>query len=98
MTEYRYTTYEDETYERSWVYVPPSWQTSGYDLTDEWDLANLAEACADDYHSNHDGWEHRSWNDGSGSVTFYIWTSETTKVRYDVWLEYQPHFSAVARV
>jgi hypothetical protein len=40
---------------------PYSWSPKNpYDLTDEYDLEALAEFCADEYHSNHDGWEN-SW-------------------------------------
>jgi hypothetical protein len=31
-----------------------------YDLTDDTWLDSIAEQCADDWHSNHDGWE-ASW-------------------------------------
>ncbi len=93
-TPYRYSTYDDAEFDTAYTLRVYDWKNPKYDHDDEYDLGYLAEACAEDYYSNHDGWEHRSWTSGSDSITFYIWLDENTKVVYDVYLEFQPSFSA----
>jgi hypothetical protein len=52
---------------------------------DDW----MAEDCADDYHSNHDGWESR-W-----PITFRIWMESGEVLGdYHVEREYEPVFRA----
>ncbi len=93
-TEYKYTVDESDTYADSYFLYRYDWQTAKYDLDDEFDLQYLAEVCAEDFHSNHDGWDYSAWNNGRDSMPFFIWTSETTKVRFDVSVEYEPRFHA----
>jgi len=93
-TDYKYSVDESDTYEDAYYLYRYDWQTGRYDLTDEFDLECLAQECASDYHSNHDGWEHRSWNNGSEAKEFWIWIDENTKVKFDVYLEYEPRFDA----
>ena len=93
-TGYRYSVEESDTYEDSYELSMYDWQHHKFDLEDELDLQDLAEACAGDFHSNHDGWEYRSWNEGSSAKEFYIWVNETTKVAFDIQLEYEPTFHA----
>lgn len=66
------------------------------DPTDEWEYEMLAEKCADDYRSNHDGWEHESWvND---SLPFILYDSKMNLIgTFDVYLEYEPSFSATRK-
>lgn len=90
--EYRYSV-EDcngEDYDDAYVYST----TRDYDLTDKFEQEWLVEECASDFHSNHDGWDWRSWNNGNSTVAFYLWIDETSKVRYDVQVEYEPRFMA----
>ena len=93
-TDYKYSVYEDDTYDDAYYLYRYDWKTGKYDLNSEWDLQSLVEECAEDYHSNHDGWEHTSWNRGNESKEFWIWTDENTKVKFDVWLEFEPRFDA----
>lgn len=87
-----YYTIEDGNH--VYEYEPPKWSSRTYDLTDEWDQETLAEDCADDWFSNHDGWERRSWAEGH-PVTFNL-TDEQGKiiVSFAVACEYEPRFSA----
>ena len=93
-TDYRYSVYEDDSYEDAYYLHCYDWQDLKYDLEDEFDLQDLAEKCADDFYSNHDGWEYSGWNNGSYLQPFYIWTSETTKVKFEVQCEFTPEFHA----
>lgn len=52
------------------------------------DLEWLAEDAANDYHSNHDGWE-ASW-----PVKFAIFDGDTVLGKFEIELEFQPSFSA----
>lgn len=60
------------------------------DLTDEHDLQDLAELAADDYHSNHDGWE-ASW-----PIRFGISATEhgPEMARFEVDRDVEPVFAA----
>ena len=59
---------------------------------DEWEREWLVEAIADDYHSNHDGWEHRSWQNGE-PMEFWVFDSDKKMIgKYDVYIEYEPRF------
>jgi hypothetical protein len=62
------------------------------DLTDPHDLSDLAELAADDFHSNHDGWE-ASW-----PITFGIAATEDGPelARFEVDRDVEPVFSATA--
>lgn len=93
-TNYKYSVYETDDYDDAFYLYRYDWQTSNYDLTDEWDLESLAEECAKDYHFNHDGWEDRSWNNSQDTKAFWIWIDENTKKKFEVELEYEPRFSA----
>ena len=93
-TKYRYTTYEDVDWDGAWTLRLYDWKRQEFHEEDEFDMECLAEACASDYHSNHDGWEHRDWNNGSEELRFYIFLDRDTKVVYDVSLEYEPNFRA----
>jgi hypothetical protein len=93
-TKYRYSVESPGEYDHAYTLRGYDWQLSNYDLEDEYDLEMLAERCAHDHYSNHDGWEYRSWCNGNEPINVYIWTSETTNVHYEVWLEYSPQFSA----
>jgi len=93
-TDYKYSVDESDTYDGAYYLYLYDWKRTDFDLTDEWDLERLAQECASDYHSNHDGWEHRSWNNGSEPKEFWIWIDENTKVKFDVYLEYEPRFDA----
>lgn len=64
------------------------------DFDDAWDVELLAEQCAEDYHSNHDGWEDKKWNSGLSNVRIWLWKDNNTKIGFDVHLEYVPSFSA----
>ena len=59
-----------------------------YDLADKFDLASLAKRAADDYHSNHDGWE-ASW-----PISFAITTSEDGDelARFEIERDVEPVF------
>lgn len=61
-----------------------------YDLTDESDQVSLAEEAADDYHSNHDGWE-ASW-----PITFALAATEDGPevARFEIERETRPEFHA----
>lgn len=93
-TKYRYTTYEDVEWDRAWKLRLYEWHCKEFDADDEFDMECLAEACAGDYHSNHDGWDDRQWNNGGEDARFYIFLDRDTKVVYDVSLEYEPTFRA----
>lgn len=65
-----------------------------YDLTDDWDLETLAEDCAEDWFSNHDGWERRSWSEGT-PVRFNLCNDKGEVIAsYDIECEYEPRFNA----
>lgn len=95
--EYRYSVDRyPETRSEAYVYRPPKYKYSSnrqYDLNDEYDLEAIVEECADDYWSNHDGWECRSWSDG-GTLTFSVWVDEERCVDFDVSVEFAPEFRA----
>jgi len=92
-TDFKFTTEDSESYHDAETLYVYSWERTNYDLSDEYDLEGLAEICAEQYHS-YCGWEHSSWNNGSEPQSIFIWTSPETKVEFEVWLEYQPSFSA----
>jgi hypothetical protein len=60
------------------------------DFSDELDLEQMARLAADDYHSEHDGWES-SW-----PLTFALYESEDgpEMARFEVDREAVPHFTA----
>ena len=93
-TEYRYSYYGNTTYEGSYILQKYAHRNYNFDFVDDWDMEILAEYCAKDFYHNHDGWEIGSWSDGNEPITLYIWLDENTKVEYDVYLEYEPSFSA----
>lgn len=92
-TKYRYSVDPGDAYQDAFQLGLYDWQNQNYDLADEWDLETLVELCAKDFYRYHDGWECGSWCDGSESMSFWIWTDETTRVKYQVSLEYEPVFS-----
>lgn len=58
-----------------------------------WDYETLVQACAEDYHSNHDGWDHKSWPDRY--MPFWLFDVDMNLVGvYNVLLEYEPTFYA----
>lgn len=60
---------------------------------DPWEYEWLVEQLAQDYHSNHDGWEHSSWP--NGSIEFWLYDENKKFMdKYEVYLEYEPSFSA----
>lgn len=64
------------------------------DDIDEWEWESLAETCAEDYYSNHDGWEHRSWPQGD-PMEFWVYDESKKMIgKFDVYLEFEPTFSA----
>lgn len=96
MEQYRYSVDVYDTggippYEKAFVYSSPR---KKYNVEQDWSLEALAEACAEDFLYDHDGWDHPAWNNNQGSLLFYIWTSEHTFVKFDIWLEYLPSFIA----
>lgn len=93
-TNYKYSYYNDDRYDNAFVLQRYDWQRLEFDLTDDFDLESLAEQCAEDFYDNHDGWEYGNWCSGSEPITFYIWVDENTKVSYDVYMEFNPSFSA----
>lgn len=92
-TKYRYSVGEDSTFDRSYKLMAWDWEQLTFDLDEDYDdLEDLAERCAEDFHSEHDGWERSSWvND---SIVIKVWKDENTSVSFDVYLEYTPSFSA----
>jgi hypothetical protein len=68
-----------------------------YDFDDDLDRDWLAQECASDYHSNHNGWDYTSWNNGSCAVDLTVWKDENTKFTCEVWLEYEPRFDVRAK-
>jgi hypothetical protein len=74
-----------------WAY---DWNIRRYDLDDDLDIQHLAEACADDFVSNHDGWECSSWLNGNHEKLFYIWKDSTTKIAVRIYAEPTVHFNA----
>jgi hypothetical protein len=96
-TMYRYSYYEDETYDDAFILQVYDWQRKVYALDDEFDLESLAERCAEDFLHNHDGWDYGSWTQGTQPITLYIWIDENTKIAYNVHLEYEPTFTATKR-
>jgi hypothetical protein len=63
-----------------------------YQVETRWDpedLEYIAEECADDYHSNHDGWED-SW-----PVTFLLWDNQGRELgTFEVYRDTEPVFRA----
>jgi hypothetical protein len=80
-----YNAYDDDTAHRHQVTL-----IADYDLDDDSWNDDLAERCADDWHSNHDGWE-ASW-----PRTFVLFRDKTGPAfaRFTVDREYAPQFSA----
>lgn len=60
-----------------------------WDITDDIDQSWIAEECADDFHSNHDGWES-TW-----PMKFKLWDPQGNVVGvFEVDREYTPTFHA----
>ncbi len=80
-----YSRYEDG-HQRE---IPPEARQADDDDLDEYELNDLAEACASDDHSNHDGWE------GDHSErTIHLFCNGRHHSTYTVTVEYEPVFSA----
>ena len=62
-----------------------------YDLSDAIDVAHLAEQCADDWHTNNDGFE-RAW---PRVFSLYVDKSGPAIARFEIDREYEPTFNAV---
>lgn len=77
-TESRYDVPTKKTLLDGHVYVPGA-------KARDWEI--MAEACAEDYHSNHDGWE-ASW-----PVELRLYEDGTEVARLIVECEHQPAFS-----
>ena len=61
---------------------------------DDFELSWLVEDMANDYISNHDGWEIANTWHGS-EREFAVWDSDKTFIgKFDVLLEYEPTFHA----
>lgn len=62
---------------------------------DELECRWLAEEMAEDFHSNHDGWEYQEWNRGNEAMVFFVF-DENRKFLFAqaVYLEFEPSFSA----
>jgi len=82
-----------------WYRVPECCEESFYDMpidegwdfeTDEQDQESVTEMCADDYHSNHDGWEN-TW-----PLVISLHATEGGKelARFSVERENEPVFTA----
>jgi len=93
-TNHRYSVDENESYEEAFLLSVNDWERSSFDLDDDWDAENLAEKCAEDYRDNHDGWERVAWNNSSKSLEIWLWKNETEKIKFDVYLEFVPSYSA----
>lgn len=60
-------------------------------IEDEWDYDDLLERCAEDYHSNHDGWDDDSWH--NNDLKFYLFDSTMKFLgAFNVYLEFNPSF------
>lgn len=60
-----------------------------WDITDDIDQGWIAEECADDFHSNHDGWES-SW-----PIEFKLWSDKGVVIGvFEVDRDVQPVFHA----
>lgn len=67
-------------------------QIDFHQLAGEWDYEDLVERCADDFHSNHDGWEYRDWP--NNSMPFHLFDHDMNYIgKFDVYLEFCPSFS-----
>ncbi len=75
------------SYEDAWLFN----NGKSYDLTSEWQREWLAEEIADDYWSNHDGWE--GWQAGE-EVTVKLWIDKDNFKLYTIYMEVVPSFSA----
>lgn len=60
----------------------------GYHIMNKTDQGKLAELCADDFHSNHDGWESRWPRD----ITIYETEEGPPIASFEVDREAIPHF------
>lgn len=100
--EYRYSVdHYPDSRDNAYVYKPPKYKYTAvreYDLDDPYDLETIVEECADDYWSNHDGWEHRSWSEGSSTLTFTIWVDDERSVDFDVSIDFTPTFYATPHI
>lgn len=66
---------------------------TGLDLASEYWQDSIAEECADEYHSNHDGWEGR-W---PREFTLYASKDGPPIATFIVEREFEPTFSAFPR-
>jgi hypothetical protein len=60
-------------------------------ITDPDDHEHLAEKCADDFHSEHDGWE-ANW---PLRITLYATKTGPAVATFEVEREYEPRFNAM---
>lgn len=90
-TVYRYTLDEDGEYEDSFTLQTYDWQ--GQLVNDDWDLEFLAESCAKHYRDYLDGWEMSHWNKGNEALTIWVWKNENEKIKFEVWMEYEPTYT-----
>lgn len=89
-------------YCNSWDQLEPTGEEYLFDIEhrkvddiDEWEWEMLAQACAEDYLHNHDGWEHKSWCGGGDPMEFWLYDENKVMIgKFDVYLEYEPTFSA----
>lgn len=69
--------------------LPEGARINPEDETDDYELGVVAEACAQDDHSNHDGWEgDRTERD------IYLFRDGELHSHFVVTVEYEPTFSA----
>ena len=89
MYEYRYTVDENnDGYDDAFVIR----RMRQIDFDDKWQIESLAKDCAGDYYDNHDGWDYRSWINGSAHIDLTIWENEETKHTFQVEVEFDPSF------
>lgn len=94
-TGYRYSRYDDAEYDDAIKLKVYDWDLKycNFDAENEFDIEDLAKMCAVDYFHNHEGYVIRSWTDGD-PLDIYIWIDENTKLKYEVYMEYEPTFRA----
>lgn len=73
--------------------LDPTFTEGRYDLTDTDDQQIIVETCAEDWHSNHDGWEAQ-W---PRTFTLYADKEGPALAAFEVDREYVPSFSASPR-
>lgn len=94
--EYRFSVdgFSEIDYDDAYIYDAGDNELDYYNLQDKWELRFLAHACAAQFFKEHRGQEMEDWNN-SEPLRFCIWIDEESYVTYDIYVDYDPIFTAL---